>query len=157
MVKTLNSIIGVLSQRFPRPDVQFLIENWMLILAALVSGGMLLWPKLSGGAGGGVTAAETVRLMNQEKAVVVDVCEPGEFAAGHIGGARSIPLGSLGGTAKGLPSNKAQPVVVVCAAGMRAQRGASVLRKAGFENVHVLSGGMRAGREATLPVETGSR
>jgi rhodanese-related sulfurtransferase len=137
------------------PNVQFVIENWLLILAALVSGGLLLWPSLRGG-GSGITPAEAVRLMNHAKAVVIDVCEPAEFAAGHIGGARSVPLGGLA-EAKGLPSNKSLPLVVVCAAGVRAQRAAGVLQKLGYEDVKVLAGGMRAWREASLPVETGAK
>ena len=133
--------------------VNFLIENWLLILAALVSGGLLLWPLVSGAAmGGGVSPAEAVRLINREKAVVIDVCEPAEFAAGHVTGARSVPLASLEG-ARELPSNKSLPLVVVCASGMRAQRAAGTLRKLGYANAQVLAGGMKAWREANLPVE----
>ena len=54
---------------------------WILILAALVSGGLLLWPSLSGARAGGVAPTEVVRLMNREKATVIDVSEPGEYAA----------------------------------------------------------------------------
>lgn len=133
--------------------MDFLIANWYLVATALISGGLLLWPTLRGGVGAGVPASEVVRLMNREKAVVIDVCEPAEFAAGHIGAARNIPLGSLEG-ASNLPGNKKLPVVVVCAAGVRAARGAQTLRAKGYENVQVLAGGMRAWREANLPVET---
>ena len=133
--------------------VQFILANWMLILVALASGGMLLWPAMAGGAGlGAVTPAMAVQAMNREKAVVIDVCEPAEFAAGHIGGARSIPLGQLEG-AKGLPTNKTLPLVLVCASGMRARKAAAVARKLGHERVHVLEGGLAAWREAGLPVE----
>jgi rhodanese-related sulfurtransferase len=134
--------------------VQFVIENWMLILVAVVSGALLLRGGLQGGAG--VSPAEAVRLMNHEKATVVDVCEPAEFEQGHIGGARSVPLGSLA-DAKGLPSNKALPLLVACASGSRAQRAAAVLRKQGYQDVRVLAGGMRAWREASLPVVTGAK
>jgi len=131
--------------------VDFLLANWMLILVALTSGTMLLLPLLQGG-GAGLTPAAAVQLINREKAVVIDVCEPAEFAAGHVGGSRNLPLGSLDG-AKGLPSNKSQPLVVVCARGARAGRAASQLTKAGHQRVHVLSGGLAAWREAGLPVE----
>ena len=33
--------------------------------------------------------------MNREKAVVIDVCEPAEFAQGHVVGSKNIPLGQL--------------------------------------------------------------
>lgn len=129
----------------------FLIDNWLLILVALSSGGLLLWPALRGG-GRGITPAQAVQLMNREKAVVVDVCTPEEFAQGHVIGARNIPVDQIA-DAKGLPSNKAQPLVVVCASGVRAGRAASALRKAGHEQVHVLAGGMGAWREAGLPTQ----
>ena len=79
--------------------MQFVIENWLLILVAVVSGAMLLRGSFQGGSG--VSPAEAVRAMNHEKATVIDVCEPAEFAESHIAGARSVPLGSLDG-AKGL-------------------------------------------------------
>jgi rhodanese-related sulfurtransferase len=133
--------------------VQFIVENWILILAAFVSGGLLVWPMVGkGGIGGAISTADAVRLINHEKAVLIDVREPAEFAAGHAAGARNVPLAALDG-AKGLPSNKAQPLVVVCASGTRASRAAAQLRKAGHTQVHALSGGTAAWREASLPIE----
>ena len=136
--------------------MNFFIENWTLIAAALVSGGLLAWPMIKGGAGGGVSTAEAVRLMNHEKAVVIDVCEPAEYAAGHVQGSRSIPLATLDG-AKDLPGNKALPLIVVCASGMRSQRAVSTLRKLGSEQAQSLNGGLKAWREANLPIGTGNR
>jgi rhodanese-related sulfurtransferase len=136
--------------------VNFFVENWTLIAAALVSGGLLAWPKITGATGGGVSTAEAVRLMNHEKAVVIDVCEPAEYAAGHVQGARNVPLGTVGGS-KDLPSNKALPLIVVCASGMRSQRAVATLRKAGYEQALSLQGGLKAWREANLPIATGSR
>lgn len=130
----------------------FLLENWLLILVAFVSGGMLVWPMVNKGGGGSVSPAEAVRLINREKAVLIDVCEPAEFAAGHAMGARNVPLGSLAGS-KDLPGNKATPVVVMCASGARASRAAAQLRKAGYERAVAVAGGNGAWRDASLPVE----
>ena len=133
--------------------MNFLIENWFLVVAAVVSGGMLLWPLLaSGGQGAAVTPAEAVQLMNREKGVLIDVSEPQEFAQGHAVGSRNIPFGQLEGH-KQLPSNKALPIVVVCPTGARAGRAAGMLRKLGYEKARVLAGGLKALREASLPVE----
>ena len=133
--------------------MQFIVENWILILAAFVSGALLVWPMVSkGGIGASVSTADAVRLINQEKAVLIDVREPAEFAAGHAAGARNVPLGALQG-AKGLPTNKALPLVVMCATGARSSRAVAQLRKAGHTNVHNLSGGNAAWREASLPIE----
>lgn len=132
--------------------MKFILENWVLILVAFVSGGMLVWPMVNKGRGGSVSPSEAVRLINREKGVLIDVCEPAEFAAGHAVGARNVPLGSLEGS-KELPSNKALPVIVMCASGARAGRAASMLRKAGYEKAVAVAGGNGAWRDASLPIE----
>ena len=133
--------------------MSFVLDNWYLFVLAIVSGGMLLWPTLTGGVGGGrVSAADAVRMINREKAVLIDVSDPAEFAAGHAVGARSVPLASLE-TSRELPKNKSLPLVIVCPTGNRAQRALAVLKKLGYENARVLSGGLAAWRAANLPVE----
>ena len=133
--------------------MKFIVDNWYLIAVALVSGGLLLWPRLRAGAqGGGVSAAEAVQLINRERAVLIDVSEPAEYAAGHAGGSKNVPLAKLESTGD-LPKNKALPLVVVCATGARASRAVGTLHKLGFANARPLAGGLKAWREANLPVE----
>lgn len=132
--------------------MKFLIDNWMLILLAASSGGLLLWQTLQKTAGGGVATAEAVRLINREKGVLIDVSEPAEFAAGHAVGARNIPFGSIEG-AKELPSNKGLPLLLICPSGARAGRAAGLLRKAGYERALAVTGGLAAWREAGLPID----
>lgn len=132
--------------------VDFLLDNILLILLAVSSGAMLLLPTLSGVGTGKVSPPEAVRLINREKGVLVDVCEPAEFAAGHPAGSKNIPLGSLEGS-KLLPSNKATPVILTCATGARSGRAAALLRKQGYEKAVSLAGGNRAWGDASLPVE----
>ena len=133
--------------------MDFVLANWMLIAVALVSGGMLLMPMLTGGGGAGLTPAAAVQLINREKAVVIDVCEPAEYQAGHVGGARSIPMGELEAKLPGAVKNKATPLVLVCASGMRSGRAVAIARKLGYENAQSLSGGLKSWREASLPIE----
>ncbi len=134
--------------------MNFLIENWMLISVALTSGGLLLWPVMAGGAGAGsLSPAEAVRLINREKAVVIDVGEPQEFAAGHVIGSRNVPFGQLEDKLAGLVKNKATPVIMVCPVGARAARAAGLARKLGFEQARSIAGGLKAWKDASLPVE----
>ena len=133
--------------------MDFLIANWSLVLLALVSGGLLAWPLLQGGTGAGLSAAAAVQRINREKAVVIDVCEPAEFAAGHVGGAKNIPLAELEARLPTAVKNKATPLVLVCASGMRAGRAVAVARKLGYDKADALSGGLKAWREANLPIE----
>ena len=133
--------------------MNFLIDNWMLISVALLSGGMLLWPMVRGGTGGGINAAAAVQMINREKGVLVDVGEPDEFAAGHAGGARNVPLAQLEQRLPEVVKNKAVPVILVCPTGRRAHRALAVAKKLGYERAQVLAGGLRAWKEANLPVE----
>lgn len=135
--------------------MDFLLENWLLILLAATSGAMLLMPALSGAGAGKVTAAEAVRLINREKGTLVDVSEPNEYAAMHAAGARNVPFGQVEGS-KDLPTNKALPLIVMCPSGSRAGRAAALLRRAGYEKAVALAGGTNAWREAGLPVEKGA-
>jgi rhodanese-related sulfurtransferase len=134
--------------------VQFFIDNWVLFLAALTSGSLLLWPLLSGNAGGStkVSPSEAVQLINREKAVLIDVSDNAEYATGHVAGAKNVPLAALDAS-NDLPKNKTLPLVLVCATGARAARAVPMLKKRGFENARVLAGGLRAWREANLPIE----
>ncbi|PIT73963.1 rhodanese-like domain-containing protein [Limnohabitans sp. G3-2] len=131
--------------------MKFLLDNWMLITVALASGAALLFPVLS--AGKGLNPQDMVQLMNREKATVIDVCEPEEFARGHVIGAKNLPLGQLEDKLAQLVKNKSSQVIMVCQVGARSARAAATARKLGFENVQSLAGGLKAWQAASMPVE----
>jgi rhodanese-related sulfurtransferase len=132
--------------------VKFVIDNWMIIAVALVSGAMLVWPAVQG-SGGGLTPNLAVQLINRERAVIVDVCETEEFAQGHIGGARNIPLAQLEQRLPDTVKNKGVPLILVCASGGRAQRAAATAKRLGYDKAQALAGGLKAWKEANLPLE----
>jgi rhodanese-related sulfurtransferase len=133
--------------------MDFVINNWALIAVALVSGGLLFWPAIKGSAGGGLSTVDAVQLINREKAIVVDVSEKEEFASGHIGGARNVPLNQLEQRLPETVKNKAVPLLLVCPNGARANRALGVAKKLGYDKAQVLAGGLRAWKDANLPVE----
>lgn len=134
--------------------LNFVTENIFLIAIAFVSGGMLVWPLVRRGAGGpSVGTLEATMLMNKKDSLVLDVRESGEFAQGHILGARNIPLDELDKRVKEIERFKDKPVVVSCAVGNRAGAAARLLREQGFSNVVNLAGGIAAWRQAGLPTE----
>ena len=135
--------------------MKFIFDNWMLIAIAMASGSLLLWPVLQGAAMAGLDPAGAVQLINREKGVVIDVCEPGEFAAGHVGGAKNIPLGELESKLAGAVKNKALPLILVCQSGARSGRAVAIAKKLGFEQAQSLGGGLASWRAANLPVEKG--
>jgi rhodanese-related sulfurtransferase len=133
--------------------MKFLIDNWMLITIALTSGALLMWPVLQGAATAGLTPAGAVQLINREKAVVVDVCEAGEYAAGHVAGAKHIPLGELEAKLASAVKNKSLPLILVCQSGARSGRAVAIAKKLGYEQAQSLGGGIGAWKAANLPVE----
>lgn len=134
--------------------MKFLIDNWMLIAIALASGGMLLWPMIASGMNAGaLSAGGAVQLINREKAVVIDVSEAEEFAAGHVGGAKNVPFGQLEEKLPATVKNKALPLILVCATGTRASRAVAVAKKLGYEQAQALGGGLKAWKDANLPLE----
>lgn len=80
--------------------------------------------------GGTDTAALKELITNG--AVVVDVRTAGEFAGGHVKGAKNIPLDTLPNKAELIKGWK-KPVVVCCASGMRSARAKSLLESKGIE------------------------
>ena len=134
--------------------MNFIVDNWMLIGIAFLSGLMLLWPHVQGASqAGALTPPAAVQMMNRNKAIVVEVGEAEEFAGGHIIGSRHVPVGNIDEQLPGVIKNKATPLILVCPSGARAQRALGAARKLGYENVQVLAGGLKAWRDAGLPLE----
>lgn len=125
----------------------------MLISIAVVSGALLLMPVIQGAATAGLSPAGAVQLINREKAVVIDVSEAGEFAAGHVGGAKNLPLDQLEEKLPATVKNKALPLILVCSSGARANRALAVAKKLGYEQAQCLAGGLKSWKEAKLPLE----
>lgn len=136
-------------------DMQFLQDNWMLVALALISGAMLIGT-IIGGKLSGVEQADTLkatRLYNDD-ALVLDVREDKEYAAGHIPKAKHIPLGQLAKRMNELDKFKDKPVLVTCRSGNRSAHACRMLKKAGFATVYNQAGGILAWERANLPVTT---
>lgn len=129
--------------------------NMLLFGTAVVTGGMLIWPLFNRlfRAGSEVSTLEAVQLINRRDAVVVDVRESGEYAAGHVAGSRHIPESQLAGRMKELEKFKSRPIIVSCRSGTRSASAGAILRKHGFGEVFVLRGGIAAWQQAGMPLE----
>jgi rhodanese-related sulfurtransferase len=80
---------------------------------------------------------------------LLDVREDDEWDAGHVSGARHIPLGQLGARADEVPQD--QLVYVICRSGGRSARAAQALAGAGWRVVNV-AGGMQDWAAAGRPM-----
>lgn len=112
----------------------------------------ILWPalaigyrhiagELAGGLPAWAGAVRTTRLVTAtavDTAVVLDVRQASEHAAGHLPGAMLVELGSLARDATDLPAG---PATVMCGHGERAATAASLLERAGRSDISILLGG----------------
>ena len=133
--------------------MDFVQQNIMWVMAAAISGAMLL-ASIVRSSGKGVSVTEATLLINREDALVVDVRETSEWSAGHIPNARHIAFGQLDKHMSELEKFKNRPVIICCASGNRSSSACGTLRRAGFERVFNLSGGLGAWTGAGLPVTT---
>jgi rhodanese-related sulfurtransferase len=136
--------------------IQFLQKGYnpLLALTALVAGGMLLWPLVRRTTGGPwVNTTRAIELINRQDALVVDVRDAGEYGAGHILGAKHLPIARIDEGAADLAKKKERPLIVYCDGGERSAKAAAALKRQGFTQVANLSGGLDAWRQAGLPVE----
>jgi rhodanese-related sulfurtransferase len=133
--------------------MDFVQQNIMWVMAAVISGAMLL-ASFVRSSGKGVSVTEATLLINREDALVVDVRETSEWSAGHIPNARHIALGQLDKHMSELEKFKNRPVIICCASGNRSSTACGTLKRAGFERVFNLSGGLGAWTGAGLPVTT---
>jgi rhodanese-related sulfurtransferase len=104
-----------------------------------------------------ITAQELLSRLDREDApLVLDVRTAREYAAGHVPGAKNVPLGELSGAMAAvlLQASDGREVVVYCEKGPRAARAEVLLRETGFEAVLHLEGDMSGWRAAKLPTAT---
>ena len=81
--------------------------------------------------------------------IVIDVRKPGEFAAEHVDGAKSIPLDYINEDLAQFP--KDQPFIIHCAGGYRSMIAASILKARGWENFVDVEGGFSAISKTDVP------
>lgn len=100
-----------------------------------------------------LSTAAVVEHINQGKTVIVDLRPDEAFNAGHIIGAIRISADDM----KRFEQYKTKSLILVCARGLQSNTQALKLRKLGFDNPMVLSGGMTAWQTASLPVVKGKK
>lgn len=99
--------------------------------------------------------AELTGLLNREGALLIDLSPTSDFQKGHIAGSKSVQLSQFDPENKLLAAARALPVVVTCRSGQASADAAKRLKKAGFEQVHWLEGGVQAWQHADLPLVKG--
>ena len=104
---------------------------------------------------GGIKEIDTrtaVQFINYQDALVLDVRDDSEFAAGHLPNAKHIPAEKIEERWTELQKFKEKPVVVVYRGGIRSNNASLVLKKNGFSQVVNLMGGIDSWKRAGLPM-----
>lgn len=133
--------------------MEFLQQNWHWAALAVASGGWLLFDTIRNrGDKTQVSPVEATLLINREDAVVVDVRDEAEFTRGHIPNARHLPLSDLERRSGELEKFKSRPIIIYCQSGSRSASAITQLKKAGFDKLHSLRGGLMEWEKAGQPI-----
>jgi rhodanese-related sulfurtransferase len=110
----------------------------LILLAAIITYSVITW----------LYQRKIVKTLNEQqfregyrKAQLIDVREPNEYEAGHILGARNIPLSQMKMRMKEIRPDK--PVYLYCQSGMRSGRAAQTLYRKGYKDLSHLEGGFK--------------
>lgn len=132
----------------------FVTNNWILVGALIVVLFLLINSFIGGRLRGyaSTSPAEAVKMINRENAVVLDVREESEYHEGHIINAVHVPLSQLNDKIKELEKYRNRPIITACRSGHRSGQACAMLKKAGFDNIYNLGGGILGWKNANLPL-----
>ncbi|MGF1589111.1 MAG: rhodanese-like domain-containing protein [Pleurocapsa sp.] len=98
-----------------------------------------------------INAVTLKQWLEQKEALLIDVREPGEFAAEHISGAKLMSLSQFEPTV--IPQDTNQKIVLQCQSGKRSAQAAQKMFEAGFSEVFHLQGGLPTWKAAGYPTK----
>ncbi|WP_040933693.1 rhodanese-like domain-containing protein [Coxiella burnetii] len=134
---------------------EFIARHWLLVAAFIVAlMALLIVEARSKGLSGKyrLTPQHAIRLINSEKAVIVDIRDANAYSKGHITNAINIPATELDKHPQRLEQYKQQPIILVCAMGQKSGPLRNKLHKKGYEKVYLMIGGMNAWNSANMPI-----
>jgi rhodanese-related sulfurtransferase len=98
---------------------------------------------------------QAIRLINNHNdIVIIDARATKEFKKGHIKGARNVPITDFNAKISSLSQYKDKPILLYCNTGTSISRAIRLLKKAGFNNINNIEGGIMAWNQASLPLTT---
>lgn len=131
--------------------IEFVGNHWILFAALVIIIGLLIHNFIVGERGS-VDPLAATELINRRDAAVVDVRPAADYAKGHIINAINLPMNGFKNQMAVLSKYKGKPIVVTCRSGAQSTAACGILRKAGFEDVFNLKGGIMAWENANLPL-----
>ena len=131
--------------------IEFATHHWALVGVFIVLLIFVFWEEArSKGLGARLTCSQATRLINSEDAVVFDIRSINDFKKGHIVNAINLP--EANSNMEKLNKYKKKPIILVCNNGQKSGGLAMKLKKQGFAQLQVLSGGISEWTRAGLPL-----
>ncbi|HLP82255.1 MAG TPA: rhodanese-like domain-containing protein [Nitrosomonas sp.] len=128
------------------------LENLLFLITAIISGALLLWPLVTQRGIKEIDTRVAIQLINQQEAVILDVRDDSEFAAGHLPNSKHIPSEKIEERWVELQKFKEKPIVMIYRSGIRSNHPSLILKKNGFAQVFNLMGGIDTWKRANLPI-----
>tara|TARA_Y100001949_G_C15871936_1_gene279891 strand:+ start:165 stop:578 length:414 start_codon:yes stop_codon:yes gene_type:complete len=129
----------------------FIIENFLafsfLILLIFT---LIIYESRKGGKR--IDPTELTRLINKEEGILFDLRTAQEFSSGHISGAENIQPENIEQKVNSKNISKEKPIILVCKTGSNSSKAGSTLKKSGFQNISIMSGGMMLWQNQGLPL-----
>ncbi|MFT5136465.1 MAG: rhodanese-related sulfurtransferase [Arenicella sp.] len=132
----------------------FLSENILWVGAFIVLANLLAFTFLQGRVKGvgSIGALELPRLQRSGNYTIVDINGSDVFAASHIPDSVNFPIESLREDNADLVKLKSKTTIIVCQTGSKSTKAAKLLLALGFNDLHVLRGGLMGWTKENLPI-----
>ena len=127
----------------------FLIEHFYYSVPIFVLIILLIRSNATKG-GKRISSQELINLSNKDQANLIDLRSSSEFNSGHITGSINIPFADIEDRSHEIKSDKS--LVLICEMGSQSANAGETLKKDGFKNSLILSGGINQWRMDNLPL-----
>lgn len=133
----------------------FIERHWFLATLFVVVLLIILWyeRRTQHREQGAVTPQIAVNLINKQHANIIDLRPETAFKDGHIVKSQRVDLKTLADHLKKMPKAKKKPMIIVADVLTHVASAKKILAKAGFEDVVSIRGGLKAWKDAGLPLE----
>ena len=135
---------------------EFLSQNLIWVAAFVIVANLWVWSFVSGNVKGVGTVSPLTMpaLQRGGKSVIIDVRPADTFAKAHIPDAVNFPVNEINAENSQLLKHKNKTVILVCQTGGQSAKAARTLVSLGFEDLHILGGGLMSWSKENLPLES---